>query len=217
MGQGAPKMDTAQLWRQYDVDNSGFLDRSELDQLVRKVWKHYKPNAPLSEQVAAHVLDELDVNGDGLIAQDEFMDLYDQLLETLGEQMAEVGGSAASAAGPSNGGALVPAGSAGQQSARPAGPDPDRQDWLRCPHCAFEIDPGELERLRVDPEAVRANVGSWQNIAAPGGGQQLVGASAAGQPALDAVGPLPQGTTYGGRVPPSFFMNQHAGWWAQGR
>merc|ERR1712130_632159 len=37
--------------------------------------------------------------------------------------------------------------------------------FLRCPHCAFEIDPTDLDRLRVDPASIQRTPASWDRVA----------------------------------------------------
>lgn len=221
MGQGTAKLDTKELWNTYDADKSGFLDKNELDQLVRKVWRHYKPSTPLSDQLVERIVEELDINKDGQISKDEFDELYDELVETLAEEFGADPGAGDAAAAAAGGASAL------------AVPGASDKECLRCPHCAFAIDPRDLERLQVDPEAIQLP-GAWDRLApgvaggGPTGGPGAIPVGAAGGvvPSAAAVevagaaavaGPLPYGTTYGGTVPPSFFMNPQGGWWAQQR
>ncbi|CAJ1335727.1 unnamed protein product [Effrenium voratum] len=78
---------------------------------------------------------------------------------------------------------------------------------IHCPHCAFEIDPRQLHRLKVPPEALSVSPGPWQRPQTATSGYQVM-------PAAIAAAPVPPGTAFHGQVPASFFQTSH-GWWAQ--
>eukprot|EP00401_Gymnodinium_catenatum_P070726 CAMPEP_0117537152 /NCGR_PEP_ID=MMETSP0784-20121206/41818_1 /TAXON_ID=39447 /ORGANISM="" /LENGTH=152 /DNA_ID=CAMNT_0005333731 /DNA_START=105 /DNA_END=563 /DNA_ORIENTATION=+ len=79
--------------------------------------------------------------------------------------------------------------------------------WLKCPHCAFEIDPRSLEQLRVPPEAVTMQVGAWEpeeQVEHPGVTMEM---------ARLQQRSLPPGTIVRGQVPLSFLQGPH-NWYA---
>jgi len=79
--EGAEAPDVQRMWREFDSNGSGFLDRQELEQLLQMVWQHYKINKPLSRNFIDGITEELDINKDGNIAQEEFEALFEELWE----------------------------------------------------------------------------------------------------------------------------------------
>mmetsp|Transcript_27703 Transcript_27703/g.79863 ORF Transcript_27703/g.79863 Transcript_27703/m.79863 type:complete len:221 (+) Transcript_27703:159-821(+) len=190
MGQAADKLDSRDLWTQFDQNNSGVLDEAAIGRLLQSLWRHYSISKPLSAELVARVVAELDVNEDGRIQQAEFEDAYEELWDELAQQLQpSPAGEAAAPAPPAPG----------------ARPEPEL-DFLRCPHCGLEIDPRALDAMRVPPEALRRPPGPWEHLARER-------AAAAGAAALGAP-PLPPGAQASGPVPASFFRSPH-GWWAQ--
>ncbi|CAE7437475.1 unnamed protein product [Symbiodinium natans] len=213
MGQNVQKVPARQMWQDFDKDGSGVLDRNEVDALLKHIWKTYKVQKPLSPDVVKNVLEELDKSKDGKIVQAEFEDLYDDLWEEMSQmyansatpaKAAESGAKASPKGGSSPRGAKTPPQPAPPKAVRHSSPKAKVPNNIRCPHCAFEIDPRQLHRLKVPPEALGVVPGPWQRP--DGGGYQT--------PAAIAAPPLPPGTTLHGQVPSSFFHSSH-GWWAQ--
>eukprot|EP00434_Breviolum_minutum_P041104 symbB.v1.2.036559.t1/scaffold5105.1/size30854/4 len=208
MGQSVQKLPGRQMWEKFDKDKSGVMDRKEVDTLLRDIWKTYKVQKPLSADVVNNILAELDVNKDGKIVQQEFEDLYDDLWDQMVEAYAsKKADSQASATSPTS-----KEGNKGSTSPKSKSPVKDKSkvpnqepNHIRCPHCAFEIDPRQLHRLKVPPEALSVAPGPWQGSSASAGYQAM--------PAI-AAAPVPPGTSFHGQVPASFFQTSH-GWWAQ--
>ncbi|CAL1133745.1 unnamed protein product [Cladocopium goreaui] len=211
MGQSVQKVPAREMWLKLDQDQSGVLDRKEADTLLRLIWKTYKVQKPLSAEVVTNILAELDVNKDGKIVQKEFEELYDGLWEEMvqvyaspkaGSQAAGTSPTSKEAGSEEKQGSSTPPKSKSPKENAKANAEPNH---IRCPHCAFEIDPRHLQRLKVPPEALSVAPGPWQGSSASAGYQAM--------PAISAA-PVPPGTSFHGQVPASFFQTSH-GWWAQ--
>ncbi|CAE7430695.1 unnamed protein product [Symbiodinium sp. CCMP2456] len=217
MGQNAQKVPARQMWQDFDKDGSGILEREEVDSLLKHIWKTYQVQKPLSPDVVKNVLEELDKSKDGKIVQAEFEDLYDDLWEEMSQMYASSAPGKSEPEAKSTGakGASSPKGT--KTPPRPEPPKAKRHSSpkasakvpnnIRCPHCSFEIDPRQLHRLRVPPEALGVVPGPWQRQLNDGGGYEIT-------PAAIAAPSLPPGTMLHGQVPSSFFHTSH-GWWAQ--
>ncbi|CAJ1335729.1 unnamed protein product [Effrenium voratum] len=42
MGQSAQKVPARQMWQKFDRDKSGVMDRKEVENLLKDIWKTYK-------------------------------------------------------------------------------------------------------------------------------------------------------------------------------
>ncbi|CAK8993215.1 unnamed protein product [Durusdinium trenchii] len=205
MGQSVQKLPARQMWLKFDKDTSGVMDRKEVDQLLRDIWKTYKVQKPLSADVVQNILAELDVNKDGKIVQKEFEDLYDDLWDEMAQAYASPKeGSQASAISPTSENKASKDVSPKAKPKEKVKATAEEPTHIRCPHCAFEIDPRQLHRLKVPPEALSVSPGPWQGVSS---------GYANAMPAI-AAAPVPAGTSFHGQVPASFFQTSH-GWWAQ--
>eukprot|EP00929_Paragymnodinium_shiwhaense_P073268 TRINITY_DN37298_c0_g2_i1.p1 TRINITY_DN37298_c0_g2~~TRINITY_DN37298_c0_g2_i1.p1 ORF type:complete len:198 (-),score=42.27 TRINITY_DN37298_c0_g2_i1:32-625(-) len=188
MGQNATMLSADEVWKLADRDKSGYLDDTEVREVIDTLWQRYGMDRQLSPAFINGIMKELDRNGDNQISLEEFNELYQDLWNDREKFFANYLKPAK--AKPGAGVATAPAGT--------------NADWLRCPHCAMEIDPRGLEKLRVPPEAVSMAPSSWS--AAQGGG------AAAGSPAgagyLQGAS-LPPGTVVRGNVPTSFLQGPH--------
>ncbi|XP_019942124.1 guanylyl cyclase-activating protein 1 [Paralichthys olivaceus] len=75
----------------YDIDGSGCIDREELLQIIKSIRAiNGVPHEMSAEDFANMVFDKIDINGDGELSYDEFMEgvLNDEmLLKTLTESL----------------------------------------------------------------------------------------------------------------------------------
>mmetsp|Transcript_37870 Transcript_37870/g.85324 ORF Transcript_37870/g.85324 Transcript_37870/m.85324 type:complete len:222 (+) Transcript_37870:75-740(+) len=210
MGQdaSADRINARQLWQAYDLDQNGQLSRAEVEKLLQSILRHYGAEFRMNAAFVDGVMKELDVNGNGVIEQDEFESLFEELWTHHSELFRSRGQrtqpSAMSAATRPNAPmvaysfpqvrpAEIPSGSAAINAA----------PMLHCPHCAFEIDPTDLERLRVSPELLSACHEAWDS--------QLASMPSVGSVTTASHG-LPPGTQAWGQVPPSFFNASSGGW-----
>mmetsp|Transcript_60169 Transcript_60169/g.143416 ORF Transcript_60169/g.143416 Transcript_60169/m.143416 type:complete len:238 (-) Transcript_60169:45-758(-) len=231
MGQeaSAERINARDIWQAYDLDDNGQLSRPEVEKLLQSILRHYGAESRINAAFVDGVMKELDVNENGIIEQEEFEALFDELWA----HHSELFRSKAKAAGPpgKQPNAVTCAGGASRAPPMPAqpaaAPYPFPQvrppadarvpmgqsscgaserlptiagDALHCPHCAFEIDPRDLERLRVSPEVLQACHDAWDS-------------QVSSVPLRGPAGPgLPTGMQSWGRVPPSFFHGSNIGW-----
>ena len=65
-----------------DLDNSGFLERNELELIMRNVSIDLGVQKPTDKEID-DVMKELDKNNDGRLSVDEFQILIEQILEMM--------------------------------------------------------------------------------------------------------------------------------------
>lgn len=70
-----------------DTDESGFLEKDELEQVMNNVALDIGVEKPTQEEVN-EVLNELDENGDGKLSLDEFQVLIEQVLSIMATQQS---------------------------------------------------------------------------------------------------------------------------------
>mmetsp|Transcript_145411 Transcript_145411/g.268144 ORF Transcript_145411/g.268144 Transcript_145411/m.268144 type:complete len:221 (+) Transcript_145411:130-792(+) len=209
-GEIPQKIDPMLIWKEFDRDNSGTMDPQEVEQMLQTLWKRYGVQRPLSKEFINALMAELDVNGDGIVMREEFIEVAEELWDERDELFAQT--------------AVVSLAGAGLPEA-PEGPsgeaeepglhdkDPlDRSEWICCPHCDFDIDPRDLDDLIEELAAVKRpeELGygwelSRQNAA-------LGSATSSWQQGHR----LPEGSTVQGTAPGSYFQNPY-GWWTADR
>mmetsp|Transcript_25089 Transcript_25089/g.46041 ORF Transcript_25089/g.46041 Transcript_25089/m.46041 type:complete len:240 (+) Transcript_25089:47-766(+) len=225
MGQdaSADRINARQLWQAYDLDQNGQLSRAEVEKLLQSILRHYGAEFRMNAAFVDGVMKELDVNGNGVIEQDEFESLFEELwthhselFRSRGQRSQPSAMTESTATKPQAPMSAAPysfpqvrpseiphAGAMPPGVAAPRVPARGAVDMLRCPHCAFEIDPNDLERLRVSPELLSACHEAWDS--------QLASMPSIGNVTTATHG-LPPGTQAWGQVPPSFFNGSNGGW-----
>lgn len=73
---------TESAFKKVDIDQSGFVEKDELQKVMEDVAKDIGVEKPTKEDVE-EVLKELDENKDGRLSLDEFQVLIEQVLEQM--------------------------------------------------------------------------------------------------------------------------------------
>lgn len=73
-------------FRRVDADKSGFLEKHELEDVLRRMTKGLGLEDPSGEDVD-FIMKELDINGDGKLSKEEFQQLVNQVLHVLKDQI----------------------------------------------------------------------------------------------------------------------------------
>jgi Ca2+-binding EF-hand superfamily protein len=74
--EGSPEEVLTKLFRVFDVNSDGSINIKEMKRLVKDLYgllKHNDPTTASEELIAKTAFKEMDVNGDGLVSQDEFV------------------------------------------------------------------------------------------------------------------------------------------------
>ena len=75
-----------ELFKEGDIDKSGYIERSELKKLLSDLGKNFGLSSP-SEEVVDSELKRLDLNGDGKISKKEFRQLVKDLINIIVDNM----------------------------------------------------------------------------------------------------------------------------------
>lgn len=71
-------------FQEFDKDNSGFLEKTEIEEMVRQVLLVFSEKSDTEvEQFRVSLLKKVDVNNDKKISLQEFSDLFDEMLQRL--------------------------------------------------------------------------------------------------------------------------------------
>jgi len=64
--------DLAEMWRRYDRDDSGEIDRDELRVMLEDILEKHKGHRSLSQEVFQVCMDKIDIDNNGTVSFDEF-------------------------------------------------------------------------------------------------------------------------------------------------
>lgn len=79
------KKELSAAFKMFDVDRSGYLEKNEFGQLIRRIAMAFHVEEPTFTDID-NLVSALDVNGDGKITQAEFEELIVQIVEIIKEE-----------------------------------------------------------------------------------------------------------------------------------
>jgi Ca2+-binding EF-hand superfamily protein len=82
---GIAKRELNAAFRMFDVDNSGYLEKNEFGQLIKRIAMAFHVEEPTFTDID-NLVTALDENGDGKIAKAEFDKLIIQIVEIIKEE-----------------------------------------------------------------------------------------------------------------------------------